>query len=211
MTDQSEDMPAWLLAANQVHSALRTLDPAVQARVLLFVADMLGLTLAVGNAREEPPISSQTRIEPPSVLHSPPASDPEKDEYLEGVSQVAIKWMRRNGIEAKELSAIFSLGIDDIDIIAKTVPGNNKKEKMRSVMLLKAVAAYLSTGAARVTHEQAKETTIHYDAYDATNFATYMRSMVGEIGGNKESGYTLTARGLSGAAEIIKSYGTKPA
>jgi len=35
--------------------------------------------------------------------------------------------MTRNGLEAEKLSAIFSLGIDEIDLVAKSVPGKGKK------------------------------------------------------------------------------------
>jgi hypothetical protein len=124
---------------------------------------------------------------------------------LEGISPVAKKWMRRNGLTATQLSNTFSLGVDEIDLVAKTVPGGkSKREKMRSVFLLKGVAAYLGGGVARFTHEQVKETCLHYDAYDLKNFATYLKGMHSEVSGSKETGYQLSARGLSNATELVK-------
>src|SRR5262249_48578505 len=126
--------------------------------------------------------------------------DKDDDKELEGISPVARKWMRRNGLTATQLSNIFSLGVDEIDLVAKTVPGGkNKKEKMRNVFLLKGVAAYLGGGVARFTHEQAKETCLHYDAYDVKNFATYLKGMQSEVSGSKDTAYQLSARGLASA------------
>jgi hypothetical protein len=78
-------------------------------------------------------------------------------------------------------------------------------------LLLKGIAAYLSTGVARVSHEQLKEACLHYDAFDPANFATHMKDFAAEASGTKESGYTLTARGLTAATEIIKSIVKAPA
>ncbi len=49
----------------------------------------------------------------------------------------------RNGLTAKGLSGVFSLGVDEIDLIAKNVPGKSKTDRTHSVLLLKGVAAYL--------------------------------------------------------------------
>src|SRR5262249_23362750 len=124
---------------------------------------------------------------------------------LDGVSPVAKKWITRNGLNPHKLSAVFSLGVDDIDVVAKTVPGKSKRERLRSVFLLKGVAAYLSTGAARFTHEEVKETALHYDAFDAGNFAVHFKSLSSEVAGNKDGGYTLTARGLAAATDSVKA------
>jgi hypothetical protein len=75
---------------------------------------------------------------------------------------------------------------------------------MRSVILLKGVAAYLGTGAPRFTHEQIKEACLHYDAFDANNFAFHLKNLSSEISGTKESGYTLTPRGLVAAGKMVK-------
>ncbi len=65
---------------------------------------------------------------------------------LKGLAPLPMdRWERLTGNAA---IANFSLSSDEIDLIAKTVPGKNK-EKMRSVFLLKGVASYLGSGAAR--------------------------------------------------------------
>ena len=102
------------------------------------------------------------------------------------------------------MQKLFSLGVEDIDLVAKKVPGASKKERMRSVLLLKGIAAYLGTGVARVTYEQLKEACLHYNAYDAANFAAYLKFFAAEIGGTKDAGYTLNGRGLNSATELVK-------
>ena len=100
-----------------------------------------------------------------------------QDDDLDGISPVAQKWMRRNGLQSNSLSSIFSLGGDEIDLVAKKVPGKSVRARMRSVFLLKGSGCYLGGGAARFTHEQAKETCLHYDAYDGTNFAKHFENL----------------------------------
>ncbi len=61
-------------------------------------------------------------------------------EGLAGINAVAQKWMRRNGLSASQLSSLFSLDLDDIDLVAASVPGKNNRQRLRSVALLKGVA-----------------------------------------------------------------------
>jgi hypothetical protein len=45
---------------------------------------------------------------------------------------------------------------------------------------------------------------VHYDAFDANNFAAHMKNFSADISGTKEAGYALTARGLTSATELVK-------
>lgn len=194
-----------IAAISTVHSALKDLEPDAQARVLSYVAQMLKIrssefrTDATGTSGQRDDAAGAV-----AVHADVSESRTEDDDELEGISPVARKWMARNGLNAKQMSNVFSLGVDEIDLIAKTVPGKNKKDRMHSVFLLKGVAAYLGGGAARFTHEQMKEACLHYDAFDAGNFAVYFKSLSSEVTGSKESGYTLTPRGLAAATEMVK-------
>ncbi len=196
-----------ITAISVVYDALRTLSPEAQRRVLEYVEGKLGLPSprSDGEARQVP----DTQEPPPTT--SPQAAETEGSDTSEGISPVALKWMKRGGLAASSLSALFSLGVDEIDLVARNVPGENKKDRMHSVLLLKGIAAYLSTGVARVTHEQLKEACLHYDAFDTNNFSTHLKSFAAEVAGTKESGYTLTARGLTTATEIIKEIIKTPA
>jgi len=190
-------------AISAVHAALKELDLAAQTRVIKYVCEVLGIANQADHARS----LNYSPMEEPlreTVAHGAPP-ETNTDEDAEGISPVAIKWMRRSGIAARDLQKLFSLGIDEIDLVAKSVPGGSKKERLLNVLLLKAVATYLGTGAPRVSHAQLKEASIHYDAYDNANNASYIKSFSAEVGGSKASGYTLTARGITTATELVKS------
>lgn len=200
LTDSDPEIAAIAL----VYEALKNLEAGAQARVLRYVAGKLGIPA---------PATERTRIASDdfdqrtdlSTDVSGRSRDYQETDDSDGISPVALKWMKRSGITTTNLSKLFSIGGDEIDLIAETVPGKNKKERMHSVLLLKSIAAYLSTGAARVSHEQIKEACLHYDAFDTANFATHLKSFAAEVNGTKESGYSLTARGLTKATETIKS------
>src|SRR5581483_3873002 len=191
---------AEVAAIGAVHDALKGLEPEVQSRVLNYVALMLKINAPT------PPATFHEK-EPEANAMNPPkeetGSRPDEPDN-EGISPVGKKWLARNGLQAKQLWKIFSLGADEIDLIAETVPGKSKKDKMHNVFLLKGIAAYLGSGAARFSHEQIKEACLHYDAFDAANFATYLKSLSADVSGSKGVGYTLTARGIANGTELVK-------
>ena len=191
-----------IVAIGAVYDALKDLEPSARARVLDYVAKKLGAAFTPVD-EESARVARDEQAQAPSL--PPPSAGTDRGDNSEGVSPVALKWMRRSGLTSSGLSVLFSLGVDEIDLVAKKVPGENKKDRMHSVLLLKGIAAYLGSGVARVTHEQLKEACVHYDAYDPANFATHLKSFAAEASGTKGAGYTLTARGITNATEMIKS------
>ncbi len=196
-----------------VYGALKDLDANAQKRVLDYVLKRLSLDTGdlVGERTGSTfsPTQLARETEESEDKSSETTRSTASEGEFEGISPVAQRWIRRNGLTTDQLSKLFTLGIDEIDLIAKTVPGKTKKDKMRSVALLTGVAAYLGSGAPRVTHEVLKEALSHYNAYDTNNFSSYIKDMAGEIAGSKESGYTLTARGLAAAGEVVNELTTK--
>lgn len=193
VTNQQPD--AEIVAIGEVYTAVKQLEPEAQARVLSYVAQKLNISAQIMGRGAQKPIGA-----PPFTGDQ--ESDSEGD--LEGVSPAGRKWMTRNGFDASELGTIFSLGVDEIDLVAKSVPGTTKVQRMRNVFLLKGIAAYLGTGIAKFTHEQMKEACLHYDAFDAGHFANLLKSFSPDVSGGKDIGYTLTARGLSEATALVK-------
>jgi hypothetical protein len=114
------------------------------------------------------------------------------------------KWVVRNGLSATQLSPVFSLGLDDIDLVARAVPGKSKRERHKNVVLLLGIASYLSNGSARMDDARLREALEHYNAYDPPNFAKYMKEFAPDVSGSRENGYTLTARGLAAGADIVR-------
>lgn len=201
-TKNSNDTPE-IDAYRTVYLALKSLDPTAQLRVLRYSAEMLGLNFEVPGASARPFGDHEDNQSAESAANTS-VPDTQASEDVEGINAIALKWMRRSNLNPKSLQKLFSLGIDEIDLVAQSVPGTSKRERMRNVLLLKAIAAYLGTGAARVTYEQLKEASLHYSAYDSTNFAAHIKSFASEVGGTKESGYTLSARGLTAATDLIR-------
>lgn len=199
------DHNAEVTAVSTVYNALKDLDPTVQERVIRYCTEMLGLSpssisLGMHPKNEGQDLATGT---PTSAANSSAAETASSEEF-EGISAVAVRWIRRSGLNPKSLQGLFSLGVDEIDLVAKSVPGGSKRERMKSVLLLKGIAAYLGTGAPRVTYEQLKEACLHYNAYDVANFASYLKSFAAEVSGTKEAGFTLTARGLASGTELVK-------
>lgn len=192
-------------AITVVYGALKPLESEAQIRVIEYVAGKLGIRgglVGMGSERTEGVHSADA---PASLsIPAPRNADEELCGLPDGINAIAQKWMKRNNLSVAQLSTMYSLGGDEIDLIARAIPGESKRQRMHNVLLLKCVAAYLGGGAARVSHEQLKETCLHYDAFDSPNFAKHLKDFASEVSGTKQSGYTLTQRGLAAATELIK-------
>ena len=192
-----------IAAIGHVYDALHGLDAAAQRRVLDYVAQKLGLAqISLSNKSQSRDLPREPNLTGSAARDEQDVSTSGDDD---GINPVAQRWIKRSGISTADLSTIFSIGGDEIELIAKKVPGETKKDRMHSVLLLKAMASYLASGAPRTGHKEAKEACLHYDGWDSANFAVNLKSFASEIGGSKESGYTLNARGLSSATDLIKS------
>jgi hypothetical protein len=188
-----------IAAISEVYAALKDLDTDARARVLNYVSGKFNISSSVSISNDKEEIILQPRTEASFETNSV------ADDELEGISPAGRKWVARNGIKPSKLMSIFSLGIDEIDLVSKSIPGNKKSQRMRNVFLLKGIAAYLGTGTARFTHEQIKEACLHYDAWDGPNFSANFKSLSGDVSGGKDNGYTLTAKGISEATILVKS------
>ncbi len=215
LLDADEDLE--IKAMRDVFSALKGLDADAQARVMNYVDQRLGLkrsrqtvTPDVKDSRrqsEEEIVEVRATDEMEVEDTDPVAATPsDEDSALEGVSPVAKKWMRRNGLTEAQLSSLYSLGVDEIDLVAKAVPGASAKERLRSVLLLQGIAAYLSSGVPRIENDRLKEATKHYDADVGGNFVRELKACASEVAGSRsEANLTLTTRGLNSAKDLIKS------
>jgi len=216
----SNNPDAEITAISKVYDALSDLDTAAQSRVIRYVTRRLALADVFerneDNMQDEdlstPHQSIRFRAEPDQPLVEAVAlregatrrnATPGDDSLEEGISPVALKWMKRSDISAEKLSRFFTIGVDEIDLVAKKVPGKNKAEKFRSVLLLKGVAAYLGTGMAKIDHKTLKQAAGDYGADPRNNLTTYVKNMSAAVSGTAATGYTLTARGLTEARELI--------
>jgi hypothetical protein len=198
MQNKQEEDPE-IIAISNVYAALKDLDTEARSRVLSYVSSKFNISAPVSS------FASYKEEMPPARLEQQYDTSLKIEDEFEGISPAGKKWITRSGISQSKLMSIFSLGIDEIDLVSKSVPGQKKAQRLKNVFLLKGLAAYLGTGAARFTHEQVKETCLHYDAWDGPNFASIFKSMAADVSGGKDSGYTLTAKGISEATNLVKS------
>jgi hypothetical protein len=143
MTEENNNDDVEIRAITLVHQALRDLGRDAQKRVIGYFAKKFAFSVDASSpnppADDIPSLPAADREPEPSLAPGMPG--PGNDEGLDGVSPVAVKWAKRNGLEPDKLSAVFSLGLDEIDLVAEAIPGSNKKEKMRNVLLLKGIAS----------------------------------------------------------------------
>lgn len=185
-----------ILAISEVFQALKELDPDARTRVLNYVSSKFNISSTIKSNFEREEILSPISDQPLRTKH---------DDEFDSISPAGKKWITRSGINTDKLMSVFSLGIDEIDLVSKSIPGKTKSQRMRNVFLLKGIAAYLGTGSPRFTHEQIKETCLHYDAWDTANFNNIFKTMSADVSGGKENGYVLTAKGISESTALIKS------
>src|SRR5258708_45856 len=209
---QSEIIDDELAAMAKVLAALKNLEPSIQQNVIEWAVRRFKLKspcpspasaeLAPETSHLPEGAGSNDDLEPDGQRE---ASSIARDEQgdLDGINVVARKWIRRAGLTENQLSKLFSLGVDDIDLVTKSVPGKKKIERLKNILLLQGVAAYLGSGVARVDWSKLKESASHYDADAGGNFPAYLKSFGAEATGSVASGFTLTSRGLNDAKELI--------
>jgi hypothetical protein len=130
-----------ITAIGAVYAALKELPPDAQSRVLEFVRAKLGISSTSDAAHEAQSSSRTDWTRRPESGGAPERGEADVTDdaggEFEGVSPVAKKWMARNGLQPNQLSIIFSIGGDEIDVIAKAVPSTTTKDKMHNVFYLR--------------------------------------------------------------------------
>src|SRR4051812_677331 len=128
MADDTAGSDPEIEAITAVYNALKGLQPDAQERVVGYVIKKLNVSpRAVETRTSGDPLESQLNV---------PESPADMSSEHEGISPMAVKWMRRSGIRAQDLSKCFSVGGDEIELVASSVPGKGKKERMHNVALL---------------------------------------------------------------------------
>lgn len=202
-----------LIAMSRVLDALKGLDAEVQQSAIDWAVRKFKLKNPFTSQREEESDLDRDFSQPGKrVQIDESAPEPERetkpsakqqDGEIEGVNAVAQKWIKRSGFSENQLSKLFTLGVDDIDVVAKKIPGGKKIERLKNVLLLQGVAAFLGSGVARVDWPKLKEAAKHYNADAGGNYASYMKKLAAEATGSVQTGYALTSRGLNDAKELI--------
>jgi hypothetical protein len=225
MARVDKDFDAEVAALKVVIETLKPLNAETQTRIIEYVCQRFELrqgrrrdldesdgesTVSRGEsseAREDARARHRHEIEKDSEAKTESTATlrEDNDETLTGISPVAQKWMTRNQFTASDLGRLFTLGVDDIDLVARSLPGKSVQSRFREVILLEGIAAYLGGGVARFTQKKLKEALRAYNADPDTNFTKYLKKIGTDVQGTAAGGYTLTSRGLHSATELLKT------
>jgi len=124
-----------------------------------------------------------------------------------GILPDAVKpFLTANAITTDILEKVFHPTGPGAQLLASSIPGNGKANKLVSLSLLLCVKQALESGSFTCTLKELRELAVHYDCYDSPNFSSNLKA-------NKKY-YNLRQKGadleLSGpgrkkVGEIIKS------
>jgi hypothetical protein len=111
--------------------------------------------------------------------------------------------MRKYKVTDDQISEVFDLDAEAVDVIAHDVPGDSAKEKTISAYVITGIGQYLKTGEVNFTDEAARAVCKHIGCLNIANHSSYMESRGNLFNGDKKKGWKLTAPGLKKAAELI--------
>lgn len=126
-----------------------------------------------------------------------------------GAPDAVKPFLTANAITTELLGKVFHPTGPGAQILVSDMPGTGKAGKMISLSILLCVRHALDSGSFTCTLKELRELSVHYDCYDSTNFATYLKTNKNyykprEKGADLE----LSGPGLKKAADVIKSIAT---
>jgi hypothetical protein len=182
-------------AVGRIFVVLEALSAEERRRALQAVLTMLGEGIA----------APRTGLTAPSGLAS--ASSPVAEETNLNLGPKASSWVSRYQLTAAELGTVFHIMNGQAEVIASGAPGTTKKERTVNCYLLAGIAALLTRDAADFTERDAIALCRHLSAYDRNNHPTNRHAVGSRMTGSREAGFSLTASGLSAAADVVRQAG----
>lgn len=144
-----------------------------------------------------------TRAATPSPAGTPgPAGVPSTS----GVPDVVKPFLTANAITTDILEKVFHPAGPGAQLLASSIPGNGKANKLVGLSLLLCVRQALETGAFTCTLKSLREMAVHYDCYDSANFSATLKSNKNYYNPReKGADLELSGPGRKKAGDIIKS------
>ena len=125
-------------------------------------------------------------------------------ESIAGVSPKAVQWMQKHAVTEAQLSQVFSISPDDVEVIASTLPSDSKRQQTSEAYMLCGLRSLIRTGEGRFDDKEARILCEKLGFYDPANHSNYMKAFGNLLSGSKESGWKLTIPGAERAAQIVK-------
>jgi hypothetical protein len=124
-----------------------------------------------------------------------------------GVVPDAVKpFLTANAITTEILEEVFHPIGPGAQLLASSIPGKGKANKLVGLSLLLCVKEALESGSFKCTLKQLRELAVHYDCYDSTNFSKTLKANKNYYNPReKGADLELSGPGRKKAGEIIKS------
>lgn len=119
----------------------------------------------------------------------------------------AIKpFLTANAITTEILEKVFHPTGPGAQLLASSIPGKGKANKLVSLSLLLCVKHALESGSFTCTLKELRELAVHYDCYDSPNFSTTLKANKNYYKPrDRGADLELSGPGVKKAGEIIKS------
>jgi hypothetical protein len=131
-------------------------------------------------------------------------------ESFSGVSPKATQWMQKFSITEDQLTQVFSISPDEVDVIASTLPSDSKRQQTSEAYILCGLRSLIRAGEGRFDDKEARILCEKLGCYDPANHSNYMKAFGNVLSGSKESGWKLTNPGVERAAHIVKKLTERP-
>ena len=115
-------------------------------------------------------------------------------------------FLTANAITTDILEKVFHPTGPGAQLLASSIPGKGKANKLVSLSLLLCVKQALESGSFNCTLKELRELAVHYDCYDSTNFSATLKANKNYYNPRvKGADLELSGPGRKKAGEIIKS------
>ena len=122
-----------------------------------------------------------------------------------GVPDVVKPFLTANAITTEILEKVFHPTGPGAQLLASSIPGNGKANKLVSLSLLLCVKQALESGSFTCTLKELRELAVHYDCYDSANFSETLKANKNYYNPReKGAALELSGPGRKKAGEIIK-------
>jgi hypothetical protein len=142
----------------------------------------------------------------PKLTTPTPPAPPGAPAGQGGVPDAVKPFLTANAITTDILEKVFHPTGPGAQLLASSIPGNGKANKLVSLSLLLCVKQALESGNFTCTLKELRELAVHYDCYDSANFSTTLKANKNYYNPrDKGADLELSGPGRKKAGEIIKS------
>jgi hypothetical protein len=143
-------------------------------------------------------------VPPPPTPTAPPG--PSTPAAPGGIPDAVKPFLTANAITTDILERVFHPTGPGAQLLASSIPGNGKANKLVSLSLLLCVKQALESGSFTCTLKELRELAVHYDCYDSPNFSKTLKANKNYYNPReKGADLELSGPGRKKAGEIIKS------